>query len=290
MKDQEKEALLTYFVQFLNIEKKYSLLPGTKNLANVAAFIGIDEEELEEAREKFQWQAKQAALEILKDEEIQNHLGKLPFQKDDRIALVGDSVADDPQGWFVILKHVLEIYIEGADFDWVDMSHQGETSTEALIKLDRDVLSRKPDWVFVALGNEDAMRPNIAVNRNLVSLAEFWENISSIESAISQTVKNPVIWICPTPPMSELMDKMPVFSGILQEEDLSQYREVIAGKTGYVVDPMGHRLGNPPEAWNYLGDGFHHAIAGHIQTVKEIIWLLSAGGNVSQGSEWKEED
>ncbi len=289
MKEEEKEALLTYFVQFLNIEKRYPLLPGTKDSANVAAFIGLDGDEFTQAREKFAWQAKQAALEVLKDDDFQDLLDKLPFKKDDKIAVIGDSVTDDPQGWFSILKNVLEIYTEGADFQWLDVSHQGETSTEALIKLDRDVLSKEPDWVFVALGNEDAMRPNVAVNRNLVSLAEFWENISSIESAISQVVENPIIWITPTPPMNELMDKMPVFSGVLQEEDLAQYREVIAGKTGYVVDPMGSRMGNPAEAWNYLGDGFHHSTVGHIATVKEIIKLLSSASKVSEGAELSDE-
>lgn len=284
MKEEEKKALFDYFLQFANIEKQYPLFPGSKKVSNVASFIGVDEGELTDVRETFEQQAKNTALEILNDDDIQDKLDKLPFKNDDKIAIIGDSIADDRQGWFQILKHVLEIYTENADYEWVDSSIQGETSTSALMKLDRDVLSKKPDWVIVALGNEDAMRPNISINRTLVSLAEFWENISTIESAIEQEIENPVIWICPTPPLPELMDKMQVFSGVLQEEDLAQYREVISGKTGYVVDPMGNRMGNPPQAWNYLADGFHHSLAGHMNTVKALINLLVAGKPASKGA------
>lgn len=284
MKEDDKQALLEYFIQFSNIEKQFPLLPGSKVTKNVAEFIGLEEDELTDARETFEQQAKNTALEILNDDDMIDKLDKLPFDKDDKIAVIGDSVTDDRQGWFHVLKNVLEIYTEDANFEWVDSSLQGETSTSVLMKLDRDILSQKPDWVIVALGNEDAMRPNISVNRNLVSLAEFWENISTIESAIEQVVENPVIWICPTPPMSELMEKIPLFNGVLQETDLAQYREVISGKTGYIVDPMGNRMGNPPEAWNYLGDGYHHSLAGHLKTVKAMISLLALGKPAKDGA------
>lgn len=275
MKREEKEELLNYLVQFLNIEKQFPLLPGISDPKAVAQFIGIDESELDSIRSSFDEHAKQAAFELLKDEKIKKQVENLPFQKDDKIAVIGDSLTDDLQSWFPIFRHTLELGIMGANFSWYDASLASETSANILMRLDRDVLAIKPDWVIIAIGSDDAKRPHLATTRTLVSLAEFWENVNTIESAIQLVVNNPIIWIAPPPPVTELMQQHPLFNGVVHEEDLKQYREVIAGKQGYIVDPMGVRLGNPPEAWNFLGDGYHPSLAGHLNTVKTMIGILS---------------
>lgn len=275
MKREEKEELLEYLVQFLNIEKQFPLLPGVDDTSAVAEFIGIDEDELNNIRANFDQNAKQAAFELLKGDLVKKQIGKLPFKKDDKIAVIGDSLTDDLQSWFPIFRHFLEISIKGANFSWYDASLASETTANILMRLDRDVLAHNPDWVIVALGSDDAKRPHLATTRTLVSLAEFWENVNTMESAIQLTVKNPIIWITPPPPVTELMQQHPLFNGVVHEEDLRQFREVIAGKKGYIIDPMGSRMGNPPEAWNFLGDGYHPSLAGHLNTVKAMIGVLS---------------
>ncbi|MEX2639217.1 MAG: SGNH/GDSL hydrolase family protein [Balneolales bacterium] len=277
MKKEEKEELLEYLIQFLNIEKQFPLLPGVSDKSAVAGFIGIDEDELDTIRANFDQNTRQAAFELLKEEEVQKQIDKLPFKKNDKIAIIGDAVTDDLQSWFFILKHALELSIEAANFSWYDASQSSETSANILMRLDRDVLAYKPDWVIIAIGSDEAVRPHLATARTLVSLAEFWENVNTIESAIQLVVKNPVIWITPPPPVTELMQQHPFFNGVAYEEDLKQYREVIAGKQGYIVDPAGVRMGNPPEAWNFLSDGYHHSLAGHLNTVRTLIEVLGRG-------------
>ncbi|MEX0778273.1 MAG: GDSL-type esterase/lipase family protein [Balneolales bacterium] len=275
MKREEKEELLDYLVQFLNIEKQFPLLPGVNDQSAVAQFIGIDEDELSSIRANFDENTKQAAFELLKDETVKKQIKNLPFKKDDKIAVIGDALTDDLQSWFPIFRHVMEIGVMGAKFSWYDASMASETTANILMRLDRDVLANKPDWVIIALGSDDAKRPHLATTRTLVSLAEFWENTNTIESAIQLVVKNPIIWITPPPPVTELMQQHPLFNGVVHEEDLKQYREVIAGKQGYIVDPTGNRLGNPPEAWNLLGDGYHPSLVGHLNTVKALIGAMN---------------
>ena len=69
--------------------------------------------------------------------------------------------------------------------------------------------------------------------------------------------------------------KMELFDFEIDGRDLSKVREIITGKKGYIVDPLGHRMGNPPEAWYYLSDGMNPTLSGHVNTVKEVLRSLA---------------
>ncbi len=274
MKQEEKEALLEYLVQFSNIEKRFPLFQGVQDPEAVADFIGIDSENFIKIRESFDVQVRQAAEEILKDSALLENAERLPFKPDDTIAVIGDSVTDDRQSWFNILRNVLDMVVPKAKFRYIDASITDSISADALRRLERDVMAKSPDWVFVALGSQDAMRLHLTTGRTLVSLAEFWENINAIESAIIQNCKNPPIWITPPPVIPELMQQMPLLEGIVDEQDLRDFREVIAGKTGFIIDPSGIRMGVPPKEWNYLNDGFRPSLAGNMETVRSILLTM----------------
>ncbi len=271
MKQEEKEALLEYLVQFSNIEKQFPLFQGVQDPEAVADFIGIDTDNFRKIREVFDQHARQAAEEILKDEGMMTLAEKLPFKPNDTIAVIGDSITDDRQSWFHILRNLLDLVIPKVQIRYIDASISGSFSADALRRLERDVLSKKPDWVFVALGSQDALRLHLIPGRTLVSIAEFWENINAIESAILQNCKNPPIWITPPPVIPELMQQMPLLDGVLDEQDLRDFREVISGKSGYIVDPAGDRMGVPPKEWNYLNDGYRPSLAGNMETVRSIL-------------------
>ena len=275
--DKEKELIHQYLLQFLNLEKKYPLLPGARSKEALAGFVGITEEELNLSRSNFKENARQAALEVLKDEEIIDLIDDLPFDADDTIVAFGDSITDDLQGWFSILQHVLEIAVQGADFTFVNAGLAYETTTEALKRLDRDVLAHKPDWVFVALGTFDAQKLNIATNRTLVSLSDTWENLNLVQEVLGEEMENDVVWITPPPVITELLDQNPLYDFTIEGIDIAQIQELVSGKSGFVVDPRGVRMGaQGPQAWHYLSDGLHPSLSGHIETVKTILKTLTA--------------
>lgn len=268
---KEKDAVRRFLVPYLNLEKRFPLLPGAQTVEGVASFIGLSVQELVEARAVYDQQAEIAAQEVLKDEDVLTSIEKLPFKKGQKIVALGDSLTDDLQGWFEILRHLVDIARPDLELEWLNYGVYEDTSFDTLRRLNRHILHEKPDWVFVSLGAFDAMRLHAAPYRTVVSLAEFWENINSIENAVSHITKNPVVWITPPPVITELMEKAAIFEGIVSEEDLAQYRDVLSGKGGIIVDPNGKRMGNPPEAWNYLPDGFHPSLPGSSITVKHII-------------------
>lgn len=284
--EEEKEVLEKYLLQFLNIEKRFPLLPGIENSAAVANLMGLEEEELLKLRKRFKKNAKEAAIELLEDKEVNDWLDDLPFSGNETIVALGDSITDDLQGWFGIFKHVLEISIPEADFTFVNSGISYDTSTDALKRFNRDVLAHKPDWVIVALGTFDMQRLQVDPDRPFVSLADYWENTNTIEVAVAEVTDNPLVWITPPPVISEMLQEIQLFNFDLYEEDLKSIREILTGKKGYIVDPLGTRMGDEgrPEAWNYLSDGLHPSVSGHVNTVKELLRHLTQTKDPEEGS------
>ena len=288
---EEREVLEKYLLQFLNLEKRFPLLPGINNTEAVAKLMGIKEENFLNLRAQFQENAKQAAIELLEDEEVNNWIDELPFNGDETIVALGDSLTDDLQGWFNIFQHVLEIAIAGADFTFINSGISYDTTTDAIKRLNRDVLDHNPDWVMVGLGTFDMQRLKIAPERTLVSLADYWENINTIEGAVSNVTDNPIVWITPPPVISEMLEDIRLFNFELSEQDLQGVREILTGKKGYIVDPLGSRMGEEePEAWNYLSDGLHPSISGHTNTVKEILRHLTQTEDPEEGAQLNSQD
>lgn len=275
-RDQREAVVLrTYWLPYLNLRKRHPLLPGARSIEAEAAFIGLGADELMDARIRFDQATKHAALELLQDSDVIDILQDAPFGERATIAAVGDSITDDAQGWFEILRHVLEIGTEG-EYRFVNGASWGNTSLDALRSFERDVISAKPDWVILALGTMDAMRLHGAPTRCLVSLADYWENVSAMESMTAEITRHPVLWITPAPVIATRMDELGVFEGTVHEADLRHVREVISGKTGIIVDPYGRRMGAPASEWNLGVDGLNHSISGHVQTVKHLLQAMKA--------------
>ncbi|MDZ7771481.1 MAG: SGNH/GDSL hydrolase family protein [Balneolaceae bacterium] len=282
----EKEVLEKYLLQFLNLEKRFPLLPGIDNTGAMAGLFGLEESELAKLRDRYRQNARDAAVELLEEGEVNEWLDDLPFGASDTIVALGDSMTDDLQGWFEIFKNVLEITVPGADFTFVNGGVSYNTSTEAVQRLNRDVLDQDPDWVLVALGTFDMQRLHVAPNRTLVPLADYWENLNTIETVVEEVTDNPIIWISPPPVITEMLQQIRLFDFDLFEEDLQQAREVLNGKKGYIVDPAGRRMGEDtePDAWNYLSDGLHPSLSGHVETVREVLRHLTQAKDPEEGS------
>lgn len=273
--EKEKEAIEKYLFQFLNLQKQFPLLPGINNKESIAGLMGLDTDEFEKLKDLFNDNAKKAALELLKEENIIDWIDELPFAKDDVIVALGDSTTDDQQGWFEIFQHALNLTVPEAQFTFINSGISNNTSADALRRMNRDVLSHEPDWVIVSLGTFDAQRLSFAPGRTLLPLSETWENLTTIEDAIATVTENPPVWITPVPIIPGLLDEMELFQFDINDKDLSRIREIITGKKGYIVDPLGNRMGNPPEAWYYLSDGLNSSISGHVNTVKELLRSLT---------------
>jgi lysophospholipase L1-like esterase len=278
--DEEKGILEQFMLPYYHISKRVPLFPGKNDAKAEAGLFGITESELKSYRQNYNENAREAALEILKDDDIVDCLDKIPMDGDETLVAFGDSNTEDAQGWFTILKHVLDISVEKANFNYVNAGVSYNTTSEALRRIDRDVLIHEPDWVFIALGTFDAQRLNIAPDRTLLPLSETWENIETIQSILESRIENPLVWITPAPIINEMLAENLLYDFTIEPQDLAQVQDLISGKQGAIIDPRAKRMGKEePQAWNYLPDGLHHSLSGHIETVKAIIKKLAQPKN-----------
>ena len=272
---EERGVLEQYKLPFLNISSHFPLYPGKNHATIEAALLGWTEQELEQAKANLQNNARQAALELLKEDEIVDQLDALPFDGEECIAILGDSISLDAQGWVYILSHLIDIGIEKTNVKWINASQAYDTTTDALRRLDRDILVHNPDWVIIALGTFDAQRLAIYPDRTLIPLSDTWENIQAIQDILDQTLEHPPLWVSPAAVITDLLTEHILYDFCIQPEDLRAVQDIVTGKIGGIVDPKAERMGeNGPRAWHYIPDGLHHSLTGHMQTVKEVISTL----------------
>ena len=158
---------------------------------------------------------------------------------------------------------------------WINASQAYDTTTDALRRLDRDILVHNPDWVIIALGTFDAQRLAIYPDRTLIPLSDTWENIQAIQDILDQTLEHPLLWVSPAAVITDLLAEHVLYDFCIQPEDLRAVQDIVTGKIGGIVDPKAERMGeNGPRAWYYIPDGLHHSLTGHMQTVKEVISTL----------------
>ncbi len=272
LSEEEKSVIEQFMIPFFHAEKRHPLFPGKAEIEVEAKLLGISVDELKTYRQNFEQNAKQGALELLKEDEIIDLIDNLPFDGEETIIAFGDSSTEDQQGWFEIFKHLLEISFENAEFNFINSGVAYNTTSEALKRLDRDVILHEPDWVIVSLGTFDVQRLNIAPQRTLLPLSETWENLNTIHEILEVQVENHSLWVTPTPVIAELLEANPIYEFTIDNNDIEQVRQLVTGKTGGIVDPKGTRMGEEePKAWNYLGDGLHPSLSGHINTVREVL-------------------
>ena len=272
---EERGVLEQYKLPFLNISYIFHCIQERIMLQLKRLFSGDIEQELEQARANLQNNARQAALELLKEDEIVDQLDALPFDGEECIAILGDSISLDAQGWVYILSHLIDIGIEKTNVKWINASQAYDTTTDALRRLDRDILVHNPDWVIIALGTFDAQRLAIYPDRTLIPLSDTWENIQAIQDILDQTIEHPPLWVSPAAVITDLLTEHVLYDFCIQPEDLRAVQDIVTGKIGGIVDPKAERMGeNGPRAWHYIPDGLHHSLTGHMQTVKEVISTL----------------
>jgi len=272
---EERGVLEQYMLPFLNLSSQFPLYPGKNSVTTESALLGWTEQELEQARANLGENAKQAALELLKEDDIVDQLDALPFDGEECIAVLGDSISLDAQGWVYILRHLIDIGKEQTNIRWINASQAHDTTTDALRRLDRDVMVHNPDWVIIALGTFDAQLLAIYPDRTLIPLSETWENIQAIQDILDQTLEHPPLWLSPAAVITDLLSEHTLYDFTIQPEDLAAVQDVVTGKIGGIVDPKAERTGkNGPQAWHYIPDGLHHSLTGHMQTVREVLKTL----------------
>ncbi len=123
------------------------------------------------------------------------------FKDGDSIAFLGDSIteqgAKEPDGYVNMVMETLKS--EGFDVTCVPAGISGNMSKHMLARVDKDVIAKKPAWMFLSCGVNDA--PN-GIDNPGVPLADYIRDINAIlDKCAAAQIK--VIILSATPVVEE---------------------------------------------------------------------------------------
>ena len=102
---------------------------------------------------------------------------QIALQASDKVAFLGDSITeaghDNPGGYVQLVRSALAAH--GTAIEVVAAGVSGHKSNQMLERLERDVLSKKPQWLALSCGVNDVWH-----GKNGIPLADYQKNIRSI--------------------------------------------------------------------------------------------------------------
>jgi lysophospholipase L1-like esterase len=109
---------------------------------------------------------------------------KLAVQSGDKIAFLGDSITANgarPHGYVTLVVEGLKS--EGLEVSHIPAGKSGHRSNDMLARLDRDVLSKQPQWLALSCGVNDVWHFKLRLGKRTfqgVPLEDFKKNIAAI--------------------------------------------------------------------------------------------------------------
>src|SRR4051812_6840913 len=105
------------------------------------------------------------------------------FEPRQQVVFFGDSITAETPGYIFLLSQVLDHAPRKLDLKLINGGVSGDTVRDLLARLQSDVLSHNPDWVFVFIGTNDLIReaPN------------FEADLDQLIAAISAAGSRPIL-------------------------------------------------------------------------------------------------
>jgi len=262
-----------YFVQFFHPEKVCAGLPGMGDEALAMAF-GVSLPEYRAMRGEFKDAAMRAAHELLAEPGMAARVARIPFPTRSVVAAVGDSVTDDLQSWFEILRHMLAISRPKDEITLVNAGVSADTTTHCIGRF-IGVIAAKPTAILCLIGTNDARLHGASPKRTLVSQPETRANLELLRNYGATQTSASWTWITVPGVIEERIGSHWFLSAMqvrFRNADLDAVAEAIRGQSGPLIDI--HRsiaFSDRPEY--LLEDGLHPSLAGH----KEIARLVTEG-------------
>lgn len=260
-----------YLLQFQHPEKILCGFPGISEKL-IAELFSLEESVFQGIRKKFSIAAESAAQELLEDKGFSQQIENLPFAENATIVALGDSITDDLQSWFEVLRHCCNLHISEKRLNLINFGISGDTTSQMIARF-LEVINAEPDWIFCFAGTNDARLHGLSPTKVLVSPEETEKNLEMLSNMGENQTNAKWIWI--TPP-TIIEDKIVShwFLGSLQlmwnNKDMKLLGEIIRKRQEPVVD-LQKVFGDPASPELLLDDGLHPSLAGHQQIVKALV-------------------
>ncbi len=270
--DQER------MLQFFHYEKLLALMPGMSEQL-MATLNGFSLDDYRATRAHFAGQAREAAQELLGDADFAAQVDRLPFSSGAVVAAVGDSITDDLQSWFEILRHALDLRRPDDKVTFINAGISGETTTQMLARFFA-VADRKPDWVICFAGTNDARRHGHQPAKTLVSPDETERNLAALRQIGTTQTSAQWLWVTPATVVEEQIASDPFLSGrqvMWRNDDVRAAADAVRRQSGPIVN-LQPLFGTPANPAYLLSDGLHPNLTGQKVIARAVVEALSELG------------
>ncbi len=266
-------------VQYVHPEKTYFWVPGLANDTVRAGLYDLDVAAYEAIKSDFAGAARGAAEDLLADESFAQKVDRLPFERNAVVAVLGESDTDSLQSWFEIVRHLLELRRPGDGIQLVNNGISALTTTQAFNPF-VPVLAQQPNWIFCALGANDALRIGPEPTKTLVSLEETTRNLAELRRLAEVATTAQWVWLTRMPIDDARMEanesyQMGPVPFAWRNADLEAINAWIREQPQPVVDIYAG-FGDPAPQEFQEPDGLHPTLAGHQVLAREFVERMTA--------------
>ena len=267
---------IAYLIQFIHPEKVYAGFPGQFTDEAIAGLFGIGTATYREIKAGFTANAMRAAHELLAKPGFVESIDHLSFARGEKIVAVGDSLTDDSQSWFEILRNILALRRPNDNITLVNAGISAQTTTE-IFKRFLDIVHERPAWILCLMGANDTWYWTDAPLKLSVSLEETEKNLLAMRQAADTLTYARWVWMTPPPFILDLAMAhwyQGAFEMTTRNEDVQAIAEFIACQPGPAVD-LQAVFGNPAKRELLMDDGLHPSLQGHKAIVRALVHSLS---------------
>jgi lysophospholipase L1-like esterase len=271
-----QNKMIDNWVQYTHLEKLYGYLPGMDEEL-LARLFGLDPEEYREIRDRFDANARDAALELLEDASFAERVDRLPFREGDTVVGVGDSITDDLQSWLEIVRHLLELRRPEDGIRIVNAGLSAHTTAMVLRRLVPNVISQEPDWIVCLLGGNDATRIGPEPNKPQVGIEETAENLEAMRRIAGEETGAEWVWITPPTYDEQRASSFPPFKmgqSVFRNDGIVAVGDLVRAQGDTVVDTQAV-FGTPADPGLQGSDGVHPTLEGQKAIARAFVERLS---------------
>ena len=265
---------LRFLLRFIHPEKKLPPLPGMSE-ALVARLFGLPEAQYNLIRADIDADTARAARSLADDPEIVAAVDRLALAPGTAIVGLGDSITDDSNGWFEILRRVVTQRRPEAGVSFVNAGVSGETTVEMLARMPV-VAAANPAWIICLAGVNNGRRFG-AMPGPQFSVEETLSGLRMLRDYAARETQARWLWLTPAG-VDEALIEQNAFWRQLQvrffNADMMATADAMRSLADPVLDLRGE-FGDPVDRALLLDDGVHPNIDGQTRIARAVIRMLA---------------
>lgn len=267
---------LEYMVQYFHPDKKYGFLRGGQSSSAHAALFGLRESFYTELKQQFLDRAQTAAQTLCNQPQYQQQIKAISLPKLARIVALGDSLTDDLQSWFEIIKCSFNILRPEDEIKFFNLAVSGDTSTQMLGSI-VSATDYKADLYLCLIGINDARIQGGKQYKPCTSLHEVAANFESLMQFAANETQSPWLWIAPPGVIEERIEQHDFFKPIRafwSNQYVNDIADIICQQAELVVD-LRAPFKQEKSQELYDSDGLHWSIHGQSLAASLIVKQLA---------------